>query len=161
MVTAVDPCGIQPRTNGIWSRRVCCVTGAAVMMVAAVGCNSERPVRSHSKHYGGPVVLRVMQWKVVFAVAPKIVRIIVEAGYCVGRPKPWIQRADMRYQGDGVYLKAEVAFPRWPRWAKGDCAGVGLFLYKRVELKRDLADVRLYDAKTSPPSLRWSYGGKP
>lgn len=82
-------------------------------------------------------------------------KISVEVGSCDGGSHSRIIRARPRYDGEGVYIRAEVAFPRVKLPPGVVCGGVGLIKQKTVWLARDVREVKLFDASTDPPTLRW------
>lgn len=75
-----------------------------------------------------------------------------EAGSC-GRPR--ILQVHPRYAGHSVYIRAEVEFQKEKFPKSAMCAGVGEFIYKTVNLKREIKEIKIYDSSVTPPALRW------
>lgn len=97
----------------------------------------------------------VLRWEVISTTSPRMLKVGGAVGYCLGDPQPAIGRPQIRYRGDDIYIKLGLETPRKKRARKGNCAGVELFVYRWIEVKRDLADVKIYDSGVEPPRQRW------
>jgi hypothetical protein len=94
------------------------------------------------------------EWDVISELSPRTIEIGGDIGYCVGRAKPRIAKPNIVYRGSDVYISLKLEHRhRLPRKAR--CMGVGLLVKRAVRLRRDLADLRLYDSGVDPPQQRW------
>lgn len=128
---------------------------SAGMMAIGTACGSSPSPDEKEMHSGGAVDVQTLPWGIVSVSQPRTIRIGAQVGYCVGDPRPRIRRAPTKYRNGAVYIKVEAVLPREKPSDKGLCGGKVLFLYKTITLKRDLADVKVYDSSISPPGLRW------
>lgn len=125
-----------------------------MLLVLLAGCAGSAPPEAKIPS-NDRVSIRTLPWGVAALKWPSAVKIFVSVGFCDGGSKARIVRARPRYAGEGVYIRAEVAFPK-VRTPKGvPCPAVGLFKFKTIRLSRDLHEVKLFDASSDPPTLRW------
>jgi hypothetical protein len=97
--------------------------------------------------------LTPVHWRMAKVVGPRVVEIYSGAGYCVGsEPPPRFLAVRSWRRGSNIYVAPFIAVRRA---SSGVCRGVGYWQYGTVHLDRSLKGVRLFDATTSPPSLRW------
>lgn len=94
-------------------------------------------------------------WKVGAILGSSAVEIVGAVGYCVGESRPRFGKVTSTRQGHRVYIEAFIvnAPPK-----TGPCRGVGYFERRAVDLGEDVHGLRLYDASTSPPTVRWPRG---
>lgn len=128
---------------------------AALTLSALVGCGDSAPPPKAKVPSSGRVSIRTLPWDVAAVRSPQAIKIFVGVGFCGGGSKAYIARARPRYAGEGVYIRAEVGFPKVGLPKGAACPRVELFKYKTVKLARDLREVKLFDASTDPPTLRW------
>jgi hypothetical protein len=91
---------------------------------------------------------------VIFTPSERSIRIGSGVGYCEGDPRPRIEEPEIKYRGDEVYIRLELAKLGPSNRNKGRCAGSVKLMLKTVRLKRDLSDVSLYDSGVDPPERR-------
>jgi hypothetical protein len=121
------------------------------LIVGLTACGSDAGQGNSKKRVA---TVRSVKWGVFKILNEKKARIVSEVGYCVGDQKPWIKHVKVRETSGVATILAQAAFPK-QQDPKGFCAGVGLFIYRTVRFDHDLSDLRLYDARTDPPTLRW------
>jgi hypothetical protein len=93
-----------------------------------------------------------LQWSFFKQLGPRKVKLAGEVGYCVGHPKPRVEKVIRRYSGNRVFLTL-ILSPERPE--PEECRGVGLAVFKTVSFQRDLEQIELLDSSTDPPSRRW------
>jgi len=126
--------------------------------------------------------VRPVHWRVSKITGSREVQIYTSLGYCVGselpprfagyrlsrRGKslhitPYAAKLEPRYtraysamltSRDRRVDAGRLAFPLQKRMDL--CRGGGYYAYAMIKLNQGIEDVKLYDATTSPPSLRWS-----
>lgn len=119
------------------------LVGLAIMLLVPACGNSEKPV----EHHDG-----TLTWGVLSTFPPRTLKAVGEVDYCVGDPRPSIKRPHIRYRGNSVYIRLKAHIPQSKTRL---CAGVGLFIKRKITLRRNLADVKIYDSGYSPPQLVW------
>ena len=121
-------------------RIVYLITGLLVAScVTLVACGGEDP-RAH-------------EWSFFKQLGPHKAKLAgEEVGYCVGEPKPRIEKVIRSYSGNHVFL---TLIPSQERPEPEECRGVGLTLFKKVTFRRNLEQLVLLDSSTDPPSRRW------
>lgn len=93
-------------------------------------------------------------WQLVSVELPRTLVVGKAVGYCAGYPRPTIRHPQILYQGSDVYITAKVKWPHRP--SKGDlCLDSELLVMRKIVLRRDLEDVKVYDRGVEPPELRW------
>jgi hypothetical protein len=127
----------------------------AITLLLGGGCgaDSTSDVRPTKTTPSDKLTVHGLPWEVSKVIEPRTVVIVVGAGSCRG--KPHILRARPRYEGDSVYIRAEIAFPKVKLRKGAICGGSELFIRRSIKLKRDVDDIRLYDTSANPPMLRW------
>jgi hypothetical protein len=127
-----------------------------------------------------PPVVAVTTWH---AVTPKTLRsaakgpivkghrvgIFMEAGYCLGGPKPEFDHVTLvelpKTKTRPFNAAVVTAYIRWPEYSYtpapgapeygGKCLPVRRTIFKRVHTKRPASGLRLYDGYYSPPHQVW------
>lgn len=95
-----------------------------------------------------------LRWEVISTTSPRTLKVGGVVGYCVGDPQPIIERPQIRYRDDDVYIRLEVQAPRKKR--KGRlCGSTERFVAKKITLPLDLSEIQIYDSGIKPPELRW------
>jgi hypothetical protein len=117
--------------------------GALVLCLVAAGC-------------GGRDDEGALRWSVFKQLGPHKAILAGEVGYCVGEPKPRVEKVVRSYSGRRVLLTLFLG-RRQPK--PQDCRGVGLAVFKTVSFRRNLAQLELLDASTDPPERRWPTSG--
>jgi hypothetical protein len=128
----------------------------AVMALAAgvgLACGeSSTPAKQHAPRDGND---KVLSWGVIFNPSPRVVKVGGGIGYCVGDPRPRITKPDVAYEGGDAYIRLEVDIPPHRR-SKGElCPGKELLITRTIVLRRELADLDLYDSGFEPPEQVW------
>ncbi|MEX2105565.1 MAG: hypothetical protein WD810_01570 [Solirubrobacterales bacterium] len=95
----------------------------------------------------------ILMWGVSSESPPRTITIGGGVDHCVGRPEPRIKPPHIVYRGERVFITLRVEMP--PIRNGSACASVELFVGREVTLRRDLSDVKIFDAGVSPPKLRW------
>jgi hypothetical protein len=97
-------------------------------------------------------------WQVIGPRGDGAVEIRSNRGYCVNRESPpKFEAAEISYQGSDAYIKAFV--PARQSAPKGTiCSDIGYVQLGRIELRRKLEDLRLFDGSVRPPAIRWVRG---
>jgi hypothetical protein len=104
--------------------------------------------------------IRQTHWRVIRIAGPKEVRILSSVGYCVEGESPPVYVAYRAVgRGKKLYITPYVAQLR-RQTPSTICRGVGFTQEGTILLERPIGDVELYDATTSPPSLRWPLPAK-
>jgi hypothetical protein len=124
----------------ISQRIVCLVAGLLVVSCATlVGC-------------GGGDNASALQWSFFKQLGPRKAKLAGEVDYCVGEPKPGVEKVIRRHSGNRVFLTLILGQDQpEPK----ECLGVGLGIFKTVSFHRNLAQLELLDSSTDPPSRRW------
>lgn len=95
-----------------------------------------------------------VHWRVVGAPKGREIEINSGRGYCVDRePPPKFEKVSVVSRGRAVYLTPFVAVRKPSK--VGICSGVGYAQYGVVKLPRPVRMLRVFDASTRPPELRW------
>lgn len=98
------------------------------------------------------------RWYLARIDSPRSIAISVGSGYCVGKARPSLRPARVRWLPGAVVITARVHSPRVRFGAREACAGVGLGMEQRLHLAHSLAGRAIYDGNASPPQWR---GGMP
>src|SRR5262245_39304688 len=80
---------------------------ATLLLVTACGASS-------SANRAGVVEGRdgnSFNWGVIFTPAPRTVKIGSSVGYCMGDPRPRIEKPAIEYRGEDVYIRLELKVP--------------------------------------------------
>jgi hypothetical protein len=121
-------------------RIVYLITGLlAVSCVTLVGCGSGDDPSA-------------LQWSFFKQLGPRTAKLVGGVGYCVGEPKPHIEKVIRSYSGSRVFLTLILSQER-PE--PEECRGVDLGIFKTVSFQRNLEQLVLLDSSTDPPSRRW------
>lgn len=124
----------------IRQRIVYSITGLLVAAsVTLVGC-------------GGGDDANELGWSFFKQLGPRKGKLAGEVDYCVGHPKPRVEKVIRRYSGKRVFLTLILSQER-PE--PEECRGVILFVFKTVSFHRNLERLVLLDSSTDPPSRRW------
>jgi hypothetical protein len=123
--------------------------------------------------------LSAVRWRVSPPLKGRRVEIWSERGYCAGEPPPKLQATHIVERGKSVYIKAYVQKSIGPRGQEPKpqsldagkpfrasdrgskpqsievCGGLGGFQHGIIKFRRNADQLKLYDAATSPPTLRW------
>jgi len=75
--------------------------------------------------------------------------------YCAGNPKPELVLLRSEYREDDVLITLRVEKPPTRSLKSEVCAGVQLFVKRKIVLKRDLDEVEIFDGGIEPPLQRW------
>jgi hypothetical protein len=102
---------------------------------------------------GGEDEIAALNWSVFKQLGPNKVRLAGEVDYCVGDPKPRIERAITRYSGNRAFLTLLLA-PQQRAESK-ECRGLIMAVYKTITFERPLNKLILLDSSTDPPERRW------
>lgn len=131
-----------------WTRQRTCLCLAVLLGLAILtGCGSEDASSRDPE---------VIDWRVADIVDADTVRIVGEVGHCVGQPEPTIGTPEIAYDGRRVYITATVDASSDAALGEDEvCAGVELVVYRRLDLRRDLSELKLFDAGSDPPEQRW------
>lgn len=100
----------------------------------------------------GMADLKPVHWRLSGLPRVHRVKIFSAQGFCDGEPAPKFEVVRVSERGKDIYLTPYVR-KRHPTGVI--CRGLGGSQWGVVELRQGGRDVRLYDATTSPPSLRW------
>jgi hypothetical protein len=124
----------------IRQRIVYLITGLLVAScVAFVGCGSGDDPSA-------------LQWSFFKQLGPRKAKLAGEVDYCVGHPKPRVEKVIRRYSGNRVFLTL-ILSPEQPE--PEECRGIILGVFKTVTFKRNLTQLVLLDSSTDPPMRRW------
>lgn len=93
-----------------------------------------------------------LQWSFFKQLGPRKAKLAGEVGYCVGEPKPRIEKVIRSYSGNRVFLTLILSKGR-PE--PEECRGTMLGVFKTVTFQRNLDQLVLLDSSTDPPSRRW------
>jgi hypothetical protein len=98
---------------------------------------------------GGGDDASALEWSFFKQLGPRKAKLAGEVGYCVGDPKPRVERVIRRYSGNRVFLTL-ILSPEGPK--AEECLGVGLGVFKTVSFQRDLDQLILLDSSTGSTS---------
>ena len=140
-----------------------------LLVVGVAGCGSSSPEERPAVAEGPiiprfrdqPVVakrlkIRPVHWRISEVQGSNEVQIYSSEGYCEGEPPPQYAGYRLRENKAKLYITVYVAELRSPsRSGEELCRGAGYTQTGKIMLARNVEDVELYDATTSPPSLRW------
>lgn len=101
---------------------------------------------------GGGDDARALEWSFFKQLGPRKAKLAGEVGYCVGDPKPRVEKVIRRYSGSRVFLTL-ILSPERPK--AEECRGIGLGVFKTVSFQRDLDQLILLDSSTDPPDRHW------
>lgn len=93
-----------------------------------------------------------LQWSFLKQLGPRKAKLAGEVGYCVGEPKPRIEKVIRSHSGNRVFLTL-ILGPERPE--PEECRDVTLGVFKTVSFQRSLGQLVLLDSSTDPPSRRW------
>lgn len=132
------------RANGLLSRRRQRAIAVPAFVTAAVlvACGGDSQGRSPES----------VEWQVARIIGPRQAELVATLDYCIGDPKPKIERARVRYSDRRILIELFVV--QEPR-SDGVCHDVSLGIYKRIKFRLRLDDVELFDSSAGPPERRW------
>lgn len=93
-----------------------------------------------------------LEWSFFKQLGPREAKLAGEVDYCVGEPKPRVEKVIRSYSGNRVFLTL-ILSPERPE--PEECRGIILGVFKTVSFQRDLEQIELLDSSTDPPSRRW------
>jgi len=127
---------------------------AALVLALGVACGE-----SHSDNRAGRASAdandKPFEWEVIFASSRRTIKVGGGVDFCEGDPRPRIARPEIEYRGKDVYIQLKLKTPRTRPSTHERCAGSVLLVTRRITLRRDLSDLKLYDSGVEPPELRW------
>ena len=97
------------------------------------------------------------------------VGIFIEAGYCLGGPKPeydYVTLVELPKTKSRPFNAAVLtAYRRWPEYSYtpapgpdyGKCVRMNRTIFRRIHTKRPASSLRLYDGYFSPPRQVWPH----
>lgn len=126
------------------------------LALVAIGCGEASSSSTDTPNAGHKARANdVLEWSVRSVSPPRRVTVGGGVGYCVGDPKPRIDRPQIRYQDASAYIMLRVRESRHEPSEESVCADVELFVSRTITLRRNVADIKLYDSGVEPPRLRW------
>ena len=114
-------------------------------LVLAAGCGGDNEEQGAG--------LRPLRWDVYKAIGSRKVRLVGQVPYCAGAPEPRVDRAVIHYAGRRVLIKLWMIGELPTKSTK--CLGSLLSVFRTVKLKRDLDELKLFDASVQPPKRRY------
>lgn len=130
--------------------RLLAVSLTVVLIAIPSGCGSG------SNDETGVRIGESSAWSVQSVNAPRTLTVGTGVDYCAGDPKPRIGPPEIEYRGDDVFITLTVEEPPAQSAKPNEvCAGVELFVGRKILLKRNLHDVQLFDGGVDPPLQRW------
>jgi hypothetical protein len=133
--------------------RMLAIVSAAAVVLIGMGCGGSSTVSVNSTPKGQSKAFR---WGVISTTpSQRTIKIGGSVSYCEGDPRPRISQPEIRYEDISVYIEVVLERPRHHR-SKGDvCLGSELLVAKMLKLRRNLAEIELYDSGVDPPERRW------
>lgn len=101
---------------------------------------------------GGGDESQALHWSFFKQVGPHKAKLAGEVGYCVGEPKPRVEKVLRSYSGNRVFLTLILTQER-PE--PEECRAIGLGVFRTVRFKRNLGQLELFDSSIEPPRRRW------
>lgn len=98
---------------------------------------------------------RNLRWSVFEAEGPRDIVVGGSVPQCEGLPDPQVSEVVKRYEGGRMYLRVVVEVPADAHDEEFVCAGSGFNLTETVHLRRDIADLVLFDSGRVPAVQRW------
>lgn len=98
--------------------------------------------------------LRPVRWKIAGEPLGHKVRVVSEVGHCAGTERPRIATIHIVEHPRASVITSMLKVPSRNKRGEG-CAGVGVALYRTVELEGRINGRVLYDGSVSPPKRRW------
>jgi hypothetical protein len=101
---------------------------------------------------GGGADADALPWVFYKHLGPHKGKLAVEVGYCVGEPRPHVEKVTRRYSGNQVFLTLILEErPSDPE----RCLGKEIVVFRSVSFRRKLGQLELFDSSTDPPTRRW------
>jgi hypothetical protein len=129
--------------------RAFCVLLALAAVAVAMGA-----VQGGATAYTEPEEVRAVRWGLSSVDGPHALTLSVSTGYCVGKPKPRIDRIVKAWHPRSVVITVFLRYPRVHFGKHEACGGVGLGMSTKVRFDRSIVDRALYDGSSSPPQRR-------
>lgn len=152
-----------------WRLGLGAMAGALVLVVSGCGSASDSSTTSNGRLPSLPPEERIaavdyrpsgksdlvgVRWGLAGPPTAKRIHVVASRGYCVGEAPPKFEAVRVVERGKSLYITA-FGSKSTPGSAGAICRGIGGFQRGYVELRQDPSAARLYDASTSPPTLRW------
>jgi len=124
------------------------IAGATVLAFVSV-------VQGSASAYTEPEEVRAVSWGLSSIDGPHRLTLGLSTGYCVGKPKPRIDRVTKTWHPKSVVITVFLRYPE-VHWGKNEaCRGVGLGIGMQIRFGRSISHRAIYDGGTSPPERRW------
>lgn len=104
--------------------------------------------------YTEPEEVRTVRWGLSSVDGPHGLTLTVLTGYCVGKPKPRIDRVTKTWHPKSVVIRVFLRYPKVHFGKSEGCGDLGLGISTKVKFGRSIAHRALYDGSTSPPQRR-------
>jgi hypothetical protein len=128
---------------------------ARMTAVVAVALASAGVVQASASAYTEPEEIRAVSWGLSSVDGPHKLTLGISTGYCVGKPKPIIDRVAKAWHRRSVIITVFLRYPE-VHWGKNEaCGGVGLGIGKQIRFSRSISHRAVYDGSTSPLERRW------
>jgi hypothetical protein len=125
-----------------------------MLIAVAVAAASTSMVQGSASAYTEPEEVRAVSWALSSIDGPHRLTVGVSTGYCVGKPKPRIDRVTKTWHLESVVITVFLRYPE-VHWGKSEaCGDVGLGIGKQIRFGRSLSHRAIYDGSTSPPQRR-------
>jgi hypothetical protein len=133
-------------------RTLIIVMFVALCLVSFIGCGSDGDSSSDTSRR-----LRTVNWSLVGEPAGNHFKIVAGVPYCVGDPKPYIEKVRIHEGKLRIVATAVASFPSERPSDKHGCLGIFRPLYKVVYLPTSSKQLKIFDGYTKPPKQEWPY----
>jgi hypothetical protein len=131
------------------------VTLRRTILLAASAIAATLVLQASAAGYVEPESVRPISWSLGSIEGPRRLTIGISTGYCVGKPKPRVDRIEREWHRRSLVLTVFIRYPE-VHWGKHEgCGGVGLGMSMAVGLGRPLSHRAIYDGSSSPPKRRY------
>ncbi|HEY2335660.1 MAG TPA: hypothetical protein VGH58_11730 [Solirubrobacterales bacterium] len=104
--------------------------------------------------YTEPEEVRAVSWGLNSVDGPHKLTLGISTGYCVGKPKPRLDRITKTWRRKSVVITVFLRFPEVHFGKNEGCGDVGLGMSKQIKFGRSIRHRAIYDGSTSPPQRR-------
>jgi len=125
-----------------------------MLIAVAVAVASMSVVQGSASAYTEPEEVRAVSWGLSSIDGPHRLTLGVLTGYCVGKPKPHIDRVTKTWHLKSVVITVFLRYPEVHFGKHEGCGDVGLGMSKQIKFGRSIRRRALYDGSTSPPQRR-------
>jgi hypothetical protein len=122
--------------------------GLAVALASMSAAQGSAPAYTESEE------VRAVSWGLSSVDGSHKLTLAISTGYCVGTPKPSIERVTKTWHPKSVVITVFLRYFEVHLGKNEACGGVGLGITKQIKFGRSIRNRVIYDGSTSPPQRR-------